>query len=166
MPPPVAYRRCRPLRLIASRAYQAQAAEPIAPIVETIRAAMAIAVPVSILSAHLLSVDTSTLGYPLVAVKGYPKVMTEQPAPSPAVTAIRETIAQLAATPDPIDRAKALGAVLDAIPDLQAELRGERQKAVIEIRESKSIADTAELLDVSQGRISQIAKGISRTKKH
>lgn len=166
MPPPVAYRRCRPLRLIASRAYQAQAAEPIAPIVETIRAAMAIAVPVSILSAHLLSVDTSTLGYPSVAVKGYPKVMTEQPAPSPAVTAIRETIAQLAATPDPIDRAKALGAVLDAIPDLQAELRGERQKAVIEIRESKSIADTAELLGVTQSRISQIAKGISRTKKH
>ncbi|MFF2314059.1 RNA polymerase subunit sigma-70 [Streptomyces albidoflavus] len=92
--------------------------------------------------------------------------MTEQPTPSPAVTAIRETIAQLAATPDPVDRAKALGAVLDAIPDLQAELRGERQKAVIEIRESKSIADTAELLGVTQSRISQIAKGISRTKKH
>lgn len=167
MPPPVAYRRCRPLRLIASRAYQAQAAEPIAPIVETIRAAMAIAAPVSILSTHPPpSVDTLTLGYPLVAVKGYPKVMTEQPAASPAVTAIREVIAQLAAAPDPVDRAKALGAVLDAIPELQSELRAERQKAVVEIRETRTIAETADLLDVSQGRISQIAKGISRTKKH
>ncbi|MFE4399439.1 RNA polymerase subunit sigma-70 [Streptomyces koyangensis] len=92
--------------------------------------------------------------------------MTEQPAPSPAVTAIREIIAQLAATPDPVDRAKALGAVLDAIPELQSELRAERQKAVVEIRETRTIAETADLLDVSQGRISQIAKGISRTKKH
>ncbi|MEW1817733.1 RNA polymerase subunit sigma-70 [Streptomyces diastaticus] len=91
--------------------------------------------------------------------------MTEQPA-SPAVTAIREIIAQLAATPDPVDRAKALGAALDAIPELQSELRAERQKAVVEIRETRTIAETADLLDVSQGRISQIAKGISRTKKH
>lgn len=86
--------------------------------------------------------------------------------PPDATAAIREIIAQLAAIPDPVDRARAVSAVLDAVPDLQRELRTVRQEAVTTIRETRTLAETADLLDVSEPRVSQITKGVSRSAKH
>ncbi|EDY46134.1 sigma factor-like helix-turn-helix DNA-binding protein [Streptomyces sp. SPB074] len=83
-----------------------------------------------------------------------------------ATTAIREIIAQLATIPDLVDRARAVSAVLDAVPDLQRELRTMRQDAVVAIRETRTLAETADLLGISQPRVSQITKGVSRSTKH
>ncbi|MEU1309477.1 RNA polymerase subunit sigma-70 [Streptomyces cinnamoneus] len=77
----------------------------------------------------------------------------------------RSTIEALAATPDPIGQARAVGAALDAVPDLQKELRGMRQAAVLELRKTMSVAEVAEALGISVPRVSQIAKGVSRTVK-
>lgn len=84
---------------------------------------------------------------------------------STAAEAIRSVIANLAAIPDPADRARAVGAALDAVPDLQAELRATRQAAVIELRATRSLAEVAALLGISVPRVSQIASGVSRTAK-
>lgn len=74
--------------------------------------------------------------------------------------------AALATVEDPVERARAVLEALDAVPDLQAELRRLRQDAVIEMRRTMSIAETAAALDISVPRVSQIVKGISRTAKH
>ncbi|MCT9934172.1 hypothetical protein N5079_28615 [Planotetraspora sp. A-T 1434] len=79
--------------------------------------------------------------------------------------AIRDVIATLAAIPDPVARARAVSDVLDAMPDIQAELRAVRQDAVLTMRQTLSLADTAEKLGISQPRVSQIAKGVSRSSK-
>ncbi|MGW3492043.1 sigma factor-like helix-turn-helix DNA-binding protein [Streptomyces sp. NPDC001054] len=86
--------------------------------------------------------------------------------PPDATAAIREIIAQLGTIPDPVDRARAVSAVLDAVPDLQRELRTVRQEAVTAIRETRTLAETADLLGISQPRVSQITKGVSRATKH
>jgi predicted XRE-type DNA-binding protein len=78
----------------------------------------------------------------------------------------RETITQLSDIADPTERARAVGAALDAVPDLQSELRGVRQGAVLVMRETMSVAEVAEALGISVPRVSQITKGISRTAKH
>ncbi|MCM2386941.1 RNA polymerase subunit sigma-70 [Streptomyces albipurpureus] len=82
-----------------------------------------------------------------------------------ATTAIRNVFAQLGSIPDPVDRARAVGVVLDDIPTLQAELRALRQDAVLAMRETRSLAETAAALGISLPRVSQIVKGISRTSK-
>ncbi|MDT9692501.1 RNA polymerase subunit sigma-70 [Streptomyces sp. P9(2023)] len=84
---------------------------------------------------------------------------------SPAVGAIRAVIAELAANPDPTGRARAVGAVLDAVPQLQSELRSVRQAAVVEMRSTQSLAEVAAELGISVPRVSQIASGVSRTTK-
>ncbi|MET9609369.1 RNA polymerase subunit sigma-70 [Streptomyces sp. NPDC006512] len=84
---------------------------------------------------------------------------------SPAVDAIRSVIADLAAVPDPAERARAIGTVLDAVPALQAELRATRQAAVVELRATQSLAEVAKALGISGPRVSQIASGVSRTSK-
>ncbi|XUM01212.1 RNA polymerase subunit sigma-70 [Streptomyces venezuelae ATCC 10712] len=84
---------------------------------------------------------------------------------SPAVEAIRAVIADLAAIPDPTTRALALGAVLDAVPALQAETRTLRQEAVAEMRKDMTLAEAAHALGISGPRVSQIVSGISRNAK-
>ncbi|MFE1346656.1 RNA polymerase subunit sigma-70 [Streptomyces sp. NPDC058757] len=84
---------------------------------------------------------------------------------SPAADAIRAVIADLAAIPDATTRARALGDLLDAIPDLQAEIRAARQDAVVEMRSGMTLAETATALGISGPRVSQIVSGISRTAK-
>ncbi|MGW2837021.1 sigma factor-like helix-turn-helix DNA-binding protein [Streptomyces sp. NPDC001493] len=79
--------------------------------------------------------------------------------------AIRAAIARLAEIADPMERARAVGAVLDSLPALQSELRAVRQDAVVTLRETRSLAEVADALGISQPRVSQIAKGVSRTKK-
>ncbi|WP_404953237.1 RNA polymerase subunit sigma-70 [Streptomyces sp. 147326] len=71
-------------------------------------------------------------------------------------------IANLAAIPDPADRDRAVAAVLDAVPGLQAELRATRQAAVVELRATHSLAEVADTLGISMPRVSQIASGVSR----
>ncbi|MCX5589221.1 RNA polymerase subunit sigma-70 [Streptomyces erythrochromogenes] len=87
------------------------------------------------------------------------------PEASPAVDAIRSVIADLAAIPDPADRARAVGTVLDAVPDLQAGLRAARQAAVIELRATQTLAEVADILGISVPRVSQIASGVSRSSR-
>ncbi|MEU8138768.1 RNA polymerase subunit sigma-70 [Streptodolium elevatio] len=82
-----------------------------------------------------------------------------------ATAAVREAFAILAAVPDPYERALAVGVVLEQMPDLQTELRGIRQEAVVQMRETRTIQDIAAALGLSQPRVSQIAKGVSRTVK-
>lgn len=61
---------------------------------------------------------------------------------------------------DPTDRAKAAGALLDAVPDLQRALREIRQGAVLELRATGlSHADVAAAIGVSRSRAQQIAEG-------
>ncbi|BBB01091.1 hypothetical protein RVR_8343 [Actinacidiphila reveromycinica] len=79
-------------------------------------------------------------------------------------TAIRAVIAQLATIPDLTDRARATGAVLDAMPDLHAELRAVRGDAVATLRQTQSLDEVASALGISKARVSQVAKGISKNK--
>jgi gamma-glutamyl phosphate reductase len=91
--------------------------------------------------------------------------MDEIPPADAALRAIRAAITDLAAIPDATTRARALGAVLDAVPDIQAEIRTARQDAVIEMRTTQTLAQVADALDLSIPRVSQIASGVSRTSK-
>ncbi|MFF9979033.1 RNA polymerase subunit sigma-70 [Streptomyces erythrochromogenes] len=84
---------------------------------------------------------------------------------SPAVDAIRSVIADLAAIPDPADRARAVGIDLDAVPEPQAELRAARQVAVIELRATRTLAEVADILGISVPRVSRIASGVSRNSR-
>ncbi|MFJ1567933.1 RNA polymerase subunit sigma-70 [Streptomyces erythrochromogenes] len=84
---------------------------------------------------------------------------------SPAVEAIRSVIADLAAVPDPVDRARAGAVVLDAVPDLQAELRAARQAAVIELRATQTLAEVADILGNSVPRVSRTTSGVSRSSR-
>lgn len=68
--------------------------------------------------------------------------------------------------PDPAKRAKHLGAALDAVPQLQAWLRGERQQAVQEMRAAgMSHGDVAKELGISRARAQQIAEGRTTGKR-
>jgi hypothetical protein len=60
-------------------------------------------------------------------------------------------------------RACAAGAVLDAVPALQAEVWGVRQAVVATLRETMSLAGVADRLEISRSRVGQIVKGVSRT---
>ncbi len=84
---------------------------------------------------------------------------------SPHLTEIRRVITAVSAITDPVDRARAVGAVLDAVPDLQAELRRVRQEAVLALRETRTTTEIGRILGLSQPRVSQIAQGISRSAK-
>jgi DNA-directed RNA polymerase specialized sigma24 family protein len=70
---------------------------------------------------------------------------------------------ELGAIPDPVERAKAIGAALKALPDVNAELRAARQAVVLELRTKQhmSYGRIAELLGLSRGRVQQIAEGRS-----
>lgn len=64
---------------------------------------------------------------------------------------------------DPTARARALTALLDAVPAMQAIIRAARQDAVLELRrDGMSHAGVAAALGVSRSRAQQIAEGRSR----
>ncbi|MFF5265400.1 hypothetical protein ACFY4C_41510 [Actinomadura viridis] len=82
---------------------------------------------------------------------------------------IQQVIGALRDISDPTDRAKATGAMLDAIPALQRALRELRQSAVRELRaQGFSHAEVAQALGVSRSRAQQIAEGRTsgRADKH
>lgn len=67
---------------------------------------------------------------------------------------------------DPTKRAKALTDALNAVPDVQNELRQARQDAVIEMRaEGMSHATVATALGISRARAQQIAEGRASGKR-
>ncbi|MFF0721359.1 hypothetical protein [Micromonospora sp. NPDC003816] len=73
-----------------------------------------------------------------------------------------DPIAALAHLPtDPADRARALGAALEAIPGFQAALRAERAEAVTELKQGRTWDQVGEELGLHPARASQIARGVT-----
>ncbi len=78
----------------------------------------------------------------------------------------RAVLGTLREIPDPLERARSLGAVLDAWPGLHAEVRAARQDTVAELRRTMKLTEVAAALGMTQSRVSQIAHGVTRTSKH
>jgi hypothetical protein len=77
-----------------------------------------------------------------------------------------ESLKNLAEQPNPTERAKNVGKVLEAIPALQHWLREIRQGAVQEMRDGgMSHADVGKELGVSRARAQQIAEGRATGKR-
>jgi DNA-directed RNA polymerase specialized sigma24 family protein len=77
-----------------------------------------------------------------------------------------EALKHLAEQGDATQRAKEVGAALNAIPDLQRWLREIRQGAVQEMRsEGMSHAEVGKAIGVSRGRAQQIAEGRTTGKR-
>ncbi|MET7975760.1 hypothetical protein ABZW44_22495 [Streptomyces mirabilis] len=77
-----------------------------------------------------------------------------------------ENLKHLAEQGDPTERAKGVGAALQAIPELQHWLREIRQGAVQEMRnEGKSHAEVGKELGLSRARAQQIAEGRTTGKR-
>lgn len=75
-------------------------------------------------------------------------------------TVIRSVTEHFAGIDDPIERARATGAMLNKIPHLQGELRSIRQGAVLELRrQDYSHADVAAALGISRAQAQSIAQG-------
>ncbi len=61
---------------------------------------------------------------------------------------------------DPVERAKAVGKALAALPDVAAELRAMRQEDVLRLREQGwSFGKIGEALGIHRNRVQQIADG-------
>jgi hypothetical protein len=77
-----------------------------------------------------------------------------------------ENLKHLAEQGDPTQRAKDVGAALQAIPELQHWLREIRQAAVREMRDGgMSHADVGAELGISRARAQQIAEGRTTGKR-
>lgn len=78
-----------------------------------------------------------------------------------------KSLRKLGAIPDPVERAKAIGAALKTLPEVNAELREARQAVVLELHGTQhmSYGQIAELLELSRGRVQQIAEGRSSGKR-
>ncbi|MFC4146628.1 hypothetical protein ACFO0M_10205 [Micromonospora mangrovi] len=62
---------------------------------------------------------------------------------------------------DPADRARALGAALEAVPELQSTLRALRAEAVNELKVGRTWDQVGEELHLHPARASQIARGVT-----
>ena len=77
-----------------------------------------------------------------------------------------ENLRHLSDQADPIERAKSVGKVLEAIPALQHWLREVRQGAVQEMRsDGMSHAEVGKELGLSRARAQQIAEGRASGKR-
>ncbi|GHJ04794.1 hypothetical protein TPA0906_66590 [Streptomyces olivaceus] len=77
-----------------------------------------------------------------------------------------ENLKDLAEQGDPTERAKTVGAALQAIPQLQHWLREIRQGAVLELREDGlSHAQIGKELGISRARAQQISEGRTSGKR-
>lgn len=71
-------------------------------------------------------------------------------------------IERIKALPDPAERAREIGRVLNALPAIHAELRALRQAAVLEMRTTgMSYGEIAKVLGVHRNRVQNIAEGRS-----
>ncbi|WP_320067853.1 hypothetical protein [Micromonospora sp. RTGN7] len=62
---------------------------------------------------------------------------------------------------DPADRARALGAALEAVPELQSALRAARADAVIALKQGRTWEEVGEIIGLHPARASQIARGVT-----
>ncbi|HEU4422078.1 MAG TPA: hypothetical protein VFR67_06000 [Pilimelia sp.] len=67
---------------------------------------------------------------------------------------------------DPAERARAIGAALEAIPELQSTLRAARADAVTALKEGRTWDQVGEILGLHPARASQIARGVTGGAKH
>lgn len=70
-------------------------------------------------------------------------------------------LAQAAALDDLVERAAALSAALDSIPDLQRAIASARAATVAELKVGRTWDQVGELLTLHPARASQIARGVS-----
>lgn len=69
-------------------------------------------------------------------------------------------VEDLDAIPDPAERARTAGAMLDKVPTLQQAIREVRQGAVQELRrQGMTFAEVGTAIGVTRGRAQQIAEG-------
>ncbi|MFE3144297.1 RNA polymerase subunit sigma-70 [Streptomyces scopuliridis] len=89
--------------------------------------------------------------------------MTTEPAALINSDAVAKALADITAIEDPVAREKAARQLQDALTEAIAgpltEAKGVRQQAVLELRETLTLAKVATLLDLSVGRVDQLAKG-------
>ncbi|MFF0087361.1 hypothetical protein ACFYR1_48125 [Streptomyces canus] len=89
--------------------------------------------------------------------------MTTQPAALINSEAFDQALADVAAIKDPVARDKAARALQTALTEAIAEpltrAKAVRQQAVLELRQTLTLAKVAEKLGLSTGRVDQIAKG-------
>ena len=89
--------------------------------------------------------------------------MTTQPAALINSEAFDQALADVAAIKDPVARDKTARALQTALTEAIAEpltrTKAVRQQAVLELRQTLTLAKTAEKLGLSTGRVDQIAKG-------
>jgi hypothetical protein len=89
--------------------------------------------------------------------------MTTQPAALINSEAFDQALADVAAIKDPVARDKAARALQTALTEAIAEpltrTKAVRQKAVLELRQTLTLAKAAEQLGLSTGRVDQLAKG-------
>ncbi|WP_333745882.1 RNA polymerase subunit sigma-70 [Streptomyces sp. IBSBF 2950] len=89
--------------------------------------------------------------------------MTTEPADLINASAVSEALAAIGAIPDPVAREKAARDLQDALTEAIAapltQAKGVRRNAVLELRQTLTLAKVAERLGLSTGRVDQIAKG-------
>ena len=89
--------------------------------------------------------------------------MTTKPTGLINVSAVTEALAAIAAVTDPVAREKAArdfqDALTEAIAEPMTQSKTVRQQAVLELRQTLTLAKVADRLGLSTGRVDQIAKG-------
>lgn len=83
---------------------------------------------------------------------------------TPLPPSFEAALNELRAITDPEDRARAAFTALDRVPDFQAALRGIRQDAFKELRETMTQDEIGSRLGMSAPRVSQILRGVSKNK--
>ena len=72
---------------------------------------------------------------------------------------VRTAIDQALALDDPADRARAISDILGTVKNANAELKTTRRADVLALRATRTLREIAEMLDMTTGRVDQIAKG-------
>lgn len=89
--------------------------------------------------------------------------MNTEPASLINSEALDKALADVAAIDDPVARERAArdlqAALTEAIAEPLTRTKSVRQQAVLELRETLTLTKVAALLDLSVGRVDQIAKG-------
>jgi DNA-directed RNA polymerase sigma subunit (sigma70/sigma32) len=93
----------------------------------------------------------------------YSRLMTTAPADLINTSAVSEALATISAIPDPVARERAARDLQDALTETIAapltQAKGIRQNAVLELRQTLTLAKVAEKIGLSTGRVDQLAKG-------
>ncbi|WP_405462961.1 hypothetical protein OG783_33275 [Streptomyces jietaisiensis] len=89
--------------------------------------------------------------------------MTTEPASLINSDALDKALADITAIEDPVARERAARdlqtALTEAIAEPLTRTKGVRQQAVLELRQTLTLTKVAALLDLSVGRVDQLAKG-------